>query len=145
MRYTKRVILLFSIELECDTPILEALFVNWPAASPNALLRWLFLALRDYNWTIGPLNLKFYKALLKTVHVTPCQRITFDWRFERGDGAFLISAGSHFNQRWTLTLMDLKGPHHVIVVWKLQQKEWIFSYNQHTDYGFKVLAENWLK
>ena len=76
----------------------------------------------------------------------PCHTIEFQCRFEKGEQAVLVSA--QFIERtdlWSLKLAQITRGPIIHAIWHVAKKKWILGYNNHTTYGFKILAKDWLK
>jgi hypothetical protein len=136
-----KAVLLLALECECDHRILESLFYHWPPI-PNQLVFWIYMKLIETGWEPTLHQKKDVFAFL----TTPCHAINFDCLFRKDKQAFLVSA--QFMERtdlWILRMSSITGVAVIKATWQVTKGKWLLGYNDHSEYGFKTLATEWLK
>jgi hypothetical protein len=140
-----KAIVFLSYALNCDNRVLDSVFQLWPPR-PNQLLFWIYTKLLKAEWKPRFEQKQCFIRFLST----PCEYIAFDCRFENAGRAVLLS--TRFEERtdlWILRLTDITGasPNAMMLkaTWQVAKKAWLLGYNDHTEWGFKVYATEWLK
>jgi hypothetical protein len=129
-------VILSSIALECDSPILEAIYNTWPPR-PMELLYWLHRSLFALKW----LPLPSQRQDIWRHPATPLKEITFAVRYERDGRAILITA--EFQEKaelWVLTVANITSTQIVHATWRLNDRRWHLGYIDHAEFGFKTLV-----